>query len=66
MGRTNKISAVRNGDVTTCTWTVGPFRDLSLGDSIVSNPITAGANEWRMTIFPKGLIYADQVSLYIT
>lgn len=49
-----------------CRWTVGPFRDVSLGDAIQSNPINAGSNEWRFTIFPKGLTYADAVSLYIT
>ena len=49
-----------------CRWTVGPFRDVSLGDAIQSNPINAGSNEWRFTIFPKGLTYADAVSLYVT
>jgi hypothetical protein len=64
--RVNNITSKREGDLTVCTWTVGPFRDVSLGDAIQSNPINAGSNEWRFTIFPKGLTYADAVSLYVT
>eukprot|EP00960_Hanusia_phi_P043159 755889-Hanusia_phi.AAC.10 len=63
----NEVTYKKTGDFTTATWTVGPFRQLSFGDSVTSSrPVPAGDNEWKFTLFPKGLTDPDWVSLYIT
>ncbi len=66
-GKTNKfIENKRVKDLTIVTWEVGPFKEYSLGQAIESPLVNAGTNEWRFTLFPKGLTLPDAVSLYIT
>lgn len=66
-GKTNKfIENKRVKDLTMVTWEVGPFKEYSLGQAIESPLVNAGTNEWRFTLFPKGLTLPDAVSLYIT
>jgi len=54
-GRVNRVVNLnKNGDLTTFTWEVGRFENVSFGDPVVmSKIIQGGADEWKLTLFPK-------------
>lgn len=67
-GRVNRVKNLKVGeDLTTFTWEVGQFGEVSFGDPVVMSQIVqGGADEWKLTLFPKGCASMEYASLYIS
>ena len=67
-GRVNRVKNLKVGeDLTTFTWEVGRFGDVSFGDPVVMSQIVqGGTDEWRLTLFPKGCASMEYASLYVS